>query len=138
MPTIENITVLRSLDIFRTIPDEDLAKIASVLKGTEVRAGEDIIHEGDLGTSMFIIVEGRVRIHVQGRQIAMLGSGGVIGELAALDPEPRSASVTAVNDTFLFELEGDALHQLMSDRVDVARGLIQVLCQRVRSVLLKT
>ena len=137
MPIMENITVLRSLDIFRAIPDPDLVKVASILKGKEVRAGEDIIREGELGTSMFIIVEGQVRVHAQGTQIAMLGSGSVVGELAALDPELRTASVTALNDTFLFEVDGDALSQLMSERVDVARGLIRVLCRRVRSALKK-
>jgi CRP-like cAMP-binding protein len=137
MPIMENVTVLRSLDIFRAIPEPDLVKIALILKGKEVRAGEDIIREGELGTSMFIIVEGQVRVHAQGRQIAMLGSGSVVGELAALDPEVRTASVTALNDTFLFEVDGDELSQLMSERVDVARGLIRVLCRRVRSTLPK-
>jgi CRP-like cAMP-binding protein len=137
MAIMESVTVLRSLDIFRAIPEPDLVKVASILKGKEVRAGEDIIREGELGTSMFIIVEGQVRVHAQGTQIATLGSGSVVGELAALDPELRTASVTALNDTFLFEVDGDALSQLMSERVDVARGLIRVLCRRVRSTLPK-
>jgi len=137
MLTMENVTVLRSLEVFRTMPDRDLAKVASILKGKEVRGGEDIFREGELGNSLFIIMEGRVRVHLQGKQVAILGSGSLIGELAALDGEPRSASVTALNDTFLLELNGIGLYQLMSDRVDVARGLIHILCQRVRSLLPK-
>jgi CRP/FNR family transcriptional regulator, cyclic AMP receptor protein len=137
MLTMERITVLRSLEIFRTIPDPDLEKLASILQEKEVVGGEDIIREGEMGTSMFIIVEGRVRVHVQGKQVGILGSGSIIGELAALDPEPRSASVTAINDTFLFELDGDALRDLMSERAGVAQELIHILCQRVRSSLPK-
>lgn len=137
MLAMERLTVLRSLEIFRTIPDPDLEKLASILQEKEVPGGEDIIREGEMGTSMFVIVEGRVRVHVQGKQVGILGSGSVIGELAALDPEPRSASVTAINDTFLFELDGDALRHLMSERAGVLQELIHILCQRVRSSLPK-
>src|SRR5262249_27074636 len=109
-----------------------------ILKEKEVVAGEDLIREGDMGTSMFIIVEGRVRVHLNGRQIAVLGSGCSIGELAALDPEPRSASVTALTDSLLLELDGQELYQIMSKRVDVVRALFHILCDRVRSTLPKT
>src|SRR5437867_2117561 len=123
MSTMENITVLRSLEIFRTIPQPELAKIASILKEREIAAGEDIIREGEMGTSMFIIVEGRVRVHLQGRQVAVLGSGSSFGELAALDPEPRSASVTALTESLLLELDGQELYTLMSKRMEVVRAL---------------
>lgn len=135
MLTIEKINVLKSLEIFRTIPEEHLGEVASILREREVPGGESIIREGEVGTSMFIIVEGRVRVHRQAKDLAVLGSGDVFGELAALDPEPRAASVTAMNDSYLFELDGAALYDLMSDRVEVARGLIRILCARVRSTL---
>jgi CRP/FNR family transcriptional regulator, cyclic AMP receptor protein len=135
MSTMEKISVLKSIDIFRTIPDEHLSDVASILKEREVTAGDAVIREGDLGTSMFIIVEGRVRVHRQEKDIAFLGSGDLFGELAALDPEPRAASVSAITDTFLFELDGSSLYALMSDRVEVVRGLIKILCSRVRSTL---
>jgi CRP/FNR family transcriptional regulator, cyclic AMP receptor protein len=135
MSVMEKVSVLKSIDIFRSIPDDHLSDVASILKEKEVSAGEAIIREGDLGTSMFIIVEGRVRVHRQDKDIAVLGSGDLFGELAALDPEPRAASVSAITDSFLFELDGSSLYALMSDRVEVVRGLIKILCNRVRSTL---
>jgi CRP/FNR family transcriptional regulator, cyclic AMP receptor protein len=132
---MENVTVLRSLELFRSIPQPDLAKIASILKEREVVAGGDVIREGEMGTSLFVIVEGRVRVHLQGKQIAVLGSGSYFGELAALDPEPRSASVTALTDTLLLELDGQELYKLMSKRQEVVRALFHILCDRVRSTL---
>ena len=135
MLTMDRINVLKSLEIFKTIPDDHLVEVASILNERAVAAGEQIIREGELGTSMFIIVEGRVRVHRHTKDLAILGSGDVFGELAALDPEPRAASVTAVNDALLFELDGTSLYALMSDRVEVVRGLIRILCNRVRSAL---
>ena len=61
----------------------------------------------------------------------------VFGELAALDYEPRSASVTAMTETFLLELDGAALRQLMAERQGVTREVIHILCQRIRAGLPK-
>jgi CRP-like cAMP-binding protein len=135
MSSIEKISVLKWIDIFRTIPEQHLSQVASILKEREIPAGEQIIREGEMGTSMFIIVEGRVRVHRDTQEIASLGTGELFGELAALDPAPRSASVSAISDVFLFELDGASLYEIMSDRPEVVRGLIRILCNRVRSNL---
>jgi len=79
MLTMERMTVLKSLEIFRRIPDRDLENVASILQEKEVAEGTDIIREGDVGESMFIIVEGRVRVHFQNKQVGVLGSGSVFG-----------------------------------------------------------
>ena len=53
--------------------------------------------------------------------------------MAVLDPEPRLASVTAVEDTRLFRLDQGAFYELMDDRIEVARGIIHVLSQHLRA-----
>ena len=133
MLTIEKVIVLKSVTIFHELPEEHLVDLARILRQREVRAGELIIKEGDEGKSLFVIVEGRVRVHRGEREIAELVSRDVFGELSALDQEPRSASITALEDTTLFELDGEALYDLMADRVEAARGIIRVLCRRLRS-----
>ena len=49
-----------------------------------------------------------------------------------LDPEPRNASVTAVEDTHLFRLYKEAFDEVMADQPEIAYGVIRVLCQRLR------
>jgi len=135
MWAIEKVSILRSLEIFRTIPEEHLGDVAAVLKERAVRAGETIIREGDMGTSMFILIEGRVWVHRNAVNIAILGSGEVFGELAALDRGQRTASVTSMTDATLLELDGASLYELMSTHVELVRGLVRILCNRVRSNL---
>lgn len=65
----------------------------------------------------------------------MLNERTVFGELAALDPEPRSATITAIEDCHLFKLEEGPLYDLMAEHVEVVRGIIRVLCRRMRSML---
>ncbi len=137
MLTLEKVIILKSVEIFHALPEEHLVELAGILRAREVHAGETIIRESEVGTSLFVIVDGRVRVHRQGKEIAILGSRDVFGELAALDPEPRSASITALEDTQLFELDGGALYELMADQIEAVRGIIRVLCRRLRSELKK-
>ena len=130
--TIERVVILKSVDIFATIAEDHLVDLARIAVEVEFRAGDSIIRRGEPGTSMFIIVSGRVRIHAGDQVIAELGEREVIGELAALDPEERSADITAVADTKAFCIESGSLYELMSEHSDVNRGIIRVLCRRLR------
>lgn len=130
--TIEKILILKTVSIFNKIPEETLAEVAQNLKGLLAKSGQTIVHKGDMGRSMYIIVDGEVRVHDDERTIAHLGQREIFGELAALNPEPRTASVTAIRDTHLFRLDYETLQELISEHVDLASGIIQVLCQRLQ------
>jgi AAA family ATP:ADP antiporter len=133
LSTIEKVIILKAVSIFAGTPDEILAEVASLLEEVELREGETIFEKGDAGDCMYIIVDGKVRVHDGGRTLNYLGEGDVFGEMAVLDPEPRLASVTAVEDTRLFRLDQGAFYELMDDRIEVARGIIHVLSQHLRA-----
>ena len=132
MLTIEKVITLASVSMFVEVPDALLIDVASVLEEIAVSAGEEIVHQGAVGTSTYIIVAGKVRVHDGMKELRLLGEGEVFGELAALDPEPRSASVTALEDTYLFRMEQAALLDLLTEHAEVGRGILRVLCQRLR------
>ena len=81
---------------------------------------------------MYIVVEGEVQVHREGSPIISLGPGRSVGELAVLDPEPRSASVSAVTDSYLFRIDKEPFDEVMADRPEIAQGVIKALCQRIR------
>lgn len=130
--TVEKVIILKSVSIFSRTPEEVLVDVASVLKEVDVKKGETIFEKGDIGTSMYFIVAGRLRVHDGEVTVAELGEREIVGELAVLDPQPRNASVTALEDTVLLQLDQEALYELMTDRVEVARGIIRVLCHKLR------
>jgi AAA family ATP:ADP antiporter len=133
LSTIEKVITLKTVSIFAGTPDEILAEVASLLEEVALVEGETIFEKGDAGDSMYIIVDGQVRVHDGGRTLNYLGEGDVFGEMAVLDPEPRLASVTAVQDTRLFRLDQEPFYELMDDRIEVARGIIRVLSQHLRA-----
>ena len=132
MLTLEKVIVLKAVKIFSSLPDEFLAAIADRLVEVDLGAGETFIAQGEVGSSMYVIATGRVRVHVGEMTIVEFGEREVVGELAALDPEPRSASVTTLEDSVLYRLEHEDLDDILAADVDVSRGIIQMLVQRIR------
>lgn len=137
--TIEKVAILKSVNIFAETPDHVLASVASVVDEVHLQPGETFIQEGDLGDSLYIIVEGEVRVHTRAgstdqKTIITLGPGKTVGELAVLDPEPRAASVTSVGETWLFRIGKEAFDEVIADRPEIASGVFRALCRLVRAL----
>ncbi len=123
--------LLSSIPLLAGADERTLRELAECLRPVEVRAGEIVIRQGDPADRMFLVRSGRLRVLVDQedglRTVRELGAGAAIGELALLTGAPRSATVQAVRDGELLELDADVFHGLL-DRdsglaVAVARAL---------------
>lgn len=132
LTTVERVIILKGVGIFAATPDPVLAELAALLAEEELPAGRPVFAKGDQGSSLYVIVEGEVRVHDGESTLNHLGERDVFGEMALLDPAPRSASVTAVADTLLLRLDAEPFYELMDDRIEIARGIITVLTGRLR------
>ncbi|CAN5410357.1 hypothetical protein BH10CHL1_BH10CHL1_06670 [soil metagenome] len=133
LSTPEKLATLRLVSLFAETPDNILAEVADLLQEITFAAGETIFEQGDPGDALYIIGEGSVRVHSGGRTLSIMESRSIFGEMAALDPQPRSASVTAVEAVRLLRLERAPLYQLIVNRGEVATGIIRVLSQLLRA-----
>ena len=111
---------------------------ADAIEEVEVQKGGVIFEKGEVGDSMYIIIEGRVRVYDGERTIVHLGERDIFGELALLDPEPRFASIAADQDSRLFRLDREAFLELMSGNIEIVRGILHVLCERLRRSVIET
>ncbi len=132
--TIEKVLVLRNTPIFAAVREEHLVFVAQHAEPVELPQDAVLFEQGDLGNSMFVVVDGRLRIYTGDRTLAEIGTREVVGEMAAVDPEARSASVRAVEPSLLLRISHQNLQLLMDHDPDVARGIIKVLCTRLRNV----
>jgi CRP-like cAMP-binding protein len=130
--TIEKVAILRKVAIFASTPDHILASVAQIADEETYEPGQEIMAEGEFGDFMYIVVDGQVRVHKGDQTIIMLDAGASVGELAVLDPEPRSASVSAAADTLLFRIDKEPFDEVMADRPEIAQGVIRALCGRIR------
>ncbi|MBS0629343.1 MAG: cyclic nucleotide-binding domain-containing protein [Verrucomicrobia bacterium] len=134
MNTFEKLLFLKSLSLFKYVKDEVLLGLAPLLEEQVVKAGEMIIKKGELGTTMYLIVTGRVKIHDGERILKEMGDHEVFGELSALSPEIRTASATALEEALLLKITHQVLEDLMEIEPGLSKGIIHVLCQRARSI----
>ena len=130
---MEKVIILKSINLFSEISESDLLMLATQVKEVEYPQGLEVIRQGELGTSMYIIVRGKVDAIINDHVVATLSQGEVFGELSALDPEPRSATIVTKEETLLFEIENFVIENLMYEYPDVASGIIKILCQRIRN-----
>ncbi|MFN2254966.1 MAG: cyclic nucleotide-binding domain-containing protein, partial [Candidatus Promineifilaceae bacterium] len=132
MTLLQKVDALKQAGMLADLPGETLEAVASLLKIVTTKAGETIIQMGDPGDCMYIVVDGRLRVHAGERDLDTVGVGDVIGEMALLDGEPRSASVTAVTGCRLLQLDQDPFYDLMALDPRVARGILHLLSARLR------
>jgi CRP-like cAMP-binding protein len=132
MTTIERVIALQRVGLFADVPGRILAALAQRASEVDVPTGTLVITEGAVEEHMYAVVRGRVRVHHGERNVTELGAGSTVGELAALVPEPRSASVTALEPTTLLRIDRPLLEELRADRPALAHGIIVALVAMVR------
>jgi CRP-like cAMP-binding protein len=109
----------------------------------DVKAGETIFTEGDLGTEMFIIHEGKIEISklVQGdlKPLVIFEKGDFFGEMAILEDLPRTATAKALTDGTLLTINGSTFDQMLRANPEIAVRMMRKLSRRLREtdVLLK-
>jgi CRP-like cAMP-binding protein len=130
--TLEKLMLLKRVNIFSTLSGEDLAEIAAITEELEVSSGQEVIREGEVDSSLFVVVDGSVRVHKAGQTLAELGPSEVFGELALLDPAPRNATVSAASEVTLLRIEGDAFEDVAREKHEISRGILRVLARRLR------
>jgi len=104
IPT-ERIELLRANPIFAPLPPSTIEHLAAKLIPVRVAAGETVVRQGDHGDRFYIVDNGRVRVEIDGEEVNDLWPGEAFGEIALLRDVPRTATVTAVEDTELLALE---------------------------------
>jgi CRP/FNR family cyclic AMP-dependent transcriptional regulator len=131
---IERVLLLKALSIFNDTPENILAEIVHLMVESSVGAGTQIVKEGETGDCMYIIFDGTVSISKQNQLLAKLGEKDFFGELSLLDTETRSATATATSDCILFRIDQEPFYDMMESRPEVVRGVIKILCMRIRSI----
>lgn len=131
--SIEKVLILKGVEMFAEAPGDELARLVPIVREEEVAAGQTIFRQGDTGSAMYIVVSGRVRVDAGGHTVRTLGEREPFGELAALDPEPRSASVTATEDTLLLRIDREPLLELLGSQPTIMRSVLRTVCRRLRS-----
>jgi CRP-like cAMP-binding protein len=133
----ETITKLRKINWFDGLSDDLLAVLARKAHERTLNKDDILFQKGDEGSSLFVVISGRVKIVTQDVDeneviLNKVGTGEIIGEMALLDYEPRSAGVIALEKTSVLELNREDFMEIMKGQPDLALSLIRNLSARLR------
>jgi CRP-like cAMP-binding protein len=130
---VERVAALHRIDLFAGVPGRVLAPVAEAAAEVRAEAGTALIEEGEVEAHLFALVEGRVRVHHGDRTLVELGPGATVGELAVLVPQPRSASVTVLEQALVLRIDKTVLDNLLADWPELTEGVIAALVARLRA-----
>jgi NTE family protein len=130
MPPSSTAAFLRRVPVLSGLDEELLDRIASQVGSVTVRAGDWLVREGDVADSLYLIRSGQLEVVAEGPPetlIRVLRRGAILGELALLTEEVRSASVRARRDSELLRLGRSQFEGLIADAPGFALGLTRAM-----------
>lgn len=128
----EKIALLSRLELFRGIPEESLRPIAERAAEAEFPAGRFIVQQGQTGSGLYLVIEGKVRVMRGSELLAELGPGELIGEIAVFDQQPRMASVVAEEPTRCLGIASWDFIDLLEQDPKLAINVLRVMSGRLR------
>jgi hypothetical protein len=133
---MKELIALKRVPLFSTLTLEQLGSIDRLMVTRTYVKDEPIFTKGDVGSEMFVVLEGEIRIHLdhEGREVtlARIGPSMVLGEMAVFDEQPRSASAQASVDTTVRVLRRDKLRAVVHEHPEVLLEFVKNLSQRIR------
>jgi CRP-like cAMP-binding protein len=133
------IQTLRSIRLFRRLTDEEVRRLDTQCLWRRYEAKQQVLGYGDSGTDVYFVASGLVRAVIRapgGRAVILgdIGAGQFFGELAAIDGQPRSASIVAVTGATLARMSAALFRLVLRRHADASAQVLALLAARVRTL----
>jgi signal transduction histidine kinase len=126
---------LKRVDLFRKFSESALRLLAKDCKDRFIKKGEMLCTEGAMENAMYVILSGELEIRKMQKKVDVLGAGQYLGEMALIDSKPRSATVVALNDSLLMEIDAKVFEKHIVNEPAHSYSMIRTLSTRTRNLL---
>jgi hypothetical protein len=127
----EKVLLLKSFDLFRSVPDDVLAAFAPVLTAVSYTAGDTLAEEGTPGDSLFVLADGTINVRKGGMVQQNIDAPAIIDELVALYPQTRPHTLVAASDCQIITIANDDMEALIGADASTGFGVIRLLSERL-------
>lgn len=121
---------LHRVDFITHLSTQEVQQLATHVQQRLYAPGEVIIHEGEAGSEMFMLLRGEVRVSVRNQEVAQLRAGAFFGEVSLLTGEPRTATVQAITEVVALVLGHHAFRNVLIANPKVAELVSQTVAAR--------
>lgn len=123
---------LGSLGFFQGFTEAELGAVSSLGEKEQVAQGTQIIDQGRVGDSCYVIVEGTAAVYIRGEFVTSVPSGSMVGEMALVEHRPRNASVVAETDMVLVSFGTEEFRKLLDRSPNASERVLTLLNARLR------
>ena len=124
---------LAGLEFFGGFSTGELEAVAELGHRTDVGAGTELIDQGRVGDSCYVIVSGRANVYIRGEYVATVGPGSMVGEMALVEHRPRNATVVAETDMSLVRFGIGEFGRLLEASPTTHHRVMEMLNERLRA-----
>ena len=125
---------LRNVPLFAGCTRRELERIARSGDEITMTEGSLVVDQGQTGREAFVVLDGAVSVKRNGRKVATLGPGAIVGELSLLDHGPRTATVTCETECTIFVISQRHFLAVLDDVPTISHKLLASLASRIREL----
>lgn len=127
--------LIARVPLFTSLSKEGVSQLVNGLKSHRLSQGSEIVHAGDAGDSMYLIAEGVLEVNLDLKtsdhvRVATMSPGDYFGEMSLMTGDPRSATVSAVTDALVYEIEKSVLDPLLRAHPSLPEEIAQTISSR--------
>ena len=134
LTSVDRLLFVRKVPIFKELRDDFLVRLVSVMDEHAFPSNYTIFKQGQEGRSLYIVLSGKVKIHIGNKTLIEFTQGDYFGEMAVFDAEPRSASATTVGACECLELTQEHLDEAIEETPEIALKIISSLSRHIRKL----
>ena len=132
--TDEKLEMLKCTPILAGLGRKDLEEVGRLVDEVDVKAGHVLMRQGAIGREFFVILSGEIKIERDGKQIATMGPGDFVGDIALVTEQPRTATATAAADSRLLVLGHREFHSLLDRFPAIRMTVLESIALRLRQL----
>lgn len=121
---------LGRIPLFADLSKKELASVAALTTELAVEADTTLVTQGEVGRQAMVLIEGSAVVRKNGRKVAELGRGDVVGEMSLIEHVPRNATVVTTAPSIMLVMDAREFASLMTDQPKVALKILKTVARR--------
>jgi CRP/FNR family transcriptional regulator, cyclic AMP receptor protein len=135
LTTIEKVMSLQNVDIFSEVSTEQLSHLALIAQEVTYATGDVLYRELDPPQAMYLVLDGRVRLHRGELDVTVAQENDVFGTWALFDDESMVVTATVLDSCRLLRIDRDDFIDLLADYVQITQGVLKAMVKRLRGLV---